>query len=271
MLGTNPAALMRAIGQLALMVTAAVGLWSIVALVIVCVPEPDAVCASPSPKWILLHLTRSLIVVAALVAFRATTRRDRARVAVAGAVAIVVLELVMPIFWITVAPEGQLPRALLVGWALDEAWVLVGMGLLLASYSRRTPAPAETVAVLEQARRGSWWLGTLALLFVVVWLCALVSPVSPNTAVMLIAATLYGLLHQVRPVPGAVSPTTVALTFIPLGLPHQAHVVAAYGDFGLIEPKLMLAIAAASWVALASWQLYRTQRPAPPAFTAGSV
>lgn len=90
---------------------------------------------------------------------------------------------------------------------------------------------------------------------------------------MLIAAALCGLLHQIRPVHGAARPTTVALTFILLALPHQLHVVAAYGDFGLIEPKLMLAIAAASWIVLAGWHLYqaRRHRPAPQALTAGPV
>lgn len=260
MLGKNPAALMRAVGRVTLLVIVAGGVWSFGAQVAACAGGHGG-CAAPSAGWVAFQLWRSLFPIAALVAFHASLRPRRARRAVSAAVSLLVLELALPIFWAArSSPAAEVARDALWAWALDEVWLIVGVGMFAASY-RRPRTPVETSAPLGESVSGRLWVAyVLAPLIATLWLWAALTPLSPNVGVLLVAGGLYGLLHRHRPVPAAASWASVTLTLLLLAIPHQIYAVVTNIEYSVIEPKLVLAVAVASGAALAGWQLYRTRR-----------
>lgn len=281
MLGKNSAALMRGVGQVTLLVLVATGLWHVVALLAGCFGDNPV--TSPGGEWIALHTTRTVMPFVALFGFWASLRPERARRAVCGAALVVALELVTPIVWIlTAPPDDGVFWSSLLAWALNNLWALVGVGMFAASYRRpTTPArpdeaaddspTSEAPACAASGR--TWIVRVLIPLTAAVWLCAVAAPLSPDIGVLLVAALLYGLLYRTHPGPGG--PAATALTLLVLALPNQAYIVATTpGDYGLIAPPLMLAIALGATLASAvavGAHLYRVYRARRHPAAAGSA
>lgn len=253
--------LARAVGQIALLVAIANGVWALGQLATLCLGSVFPICAHLAPEWIALKGMESVAPAVAVATFWASLRHDRTRLVVAGAVLIGVLQLVVPLVWVAVV-DG--PWSTVPGWIAGQLWLLGAMALLAASYR-----PPTTLAQAAHAPRGSTpgrlWVGVVLVpLILAMWPSSAVLANTPTALCLFTASALYGAMLRIRPAPGAASWTAVALTSVLLALPRQAYLTLT-SHHASSAPRIMLAATVAAAVGLAGWQLYQARRPRPAA------